>query len=55
MIIIYFSSRDKARNASFGKFVDMGTDAPKGKRFARKLSGISGNSKQRRKQLRSII
>ena len=47
-MFIYFTSRDKARAATVGRMVDNGPDAPKGKRYARKLSGISGNSRQRK-------
>jgi len=46
---IFFSTRTEARNAvSLGKFIDHGVEAPKGKRYARKLSGISGNAHQRK-------
>lgn len=52
---IYFSSRNAARSATFGTMVDNGTEAPKGKRFARKLCGISGNAKQRKQAVKRAI
>lgn len=54
-MLVFFSSRDKARLATFGKLVDNGPDAPKGKRFARKISGITGNAAQRRIQRRATL
>lgn len=54
-MIVFFSSRTLARSATFGKLVDFGTDAPKGKRFARRISAVSGNAKQRRKIMRAIM
>lgn len=54
-MIVFFTSRDSARSASFGKYVDNGKDAPKGERYGRKLSGIGGNSRQRRQALRSVL
>lgn len=52
---IYFKSRDAARQATFGKMIDNGPDAPKGQRYARRLTGISGNSKQRKQQTKRIL
>jgi hypothetical protein len=52
---IYFNTRDAARKQQFGKFIDNGADAPKGKRYARKLSGISGNAHQRKIALKKAI
>ena len=34
---VFFSSRDKARKASFGKLVDNGATAQHGKRFGRNV------------------
>ena len=33
----YFKTREQARKAQFGRFVDNGKDSPQGKRFARQL------------------
>jgi hypothetical protein len=52
---IYFATRDKARSATFGKMVDNGPDAPKGRRFARDISNVSGNAAQRRKTIRAVV
>lgn len=54
-MMIYFASRTAARSVTFGKLVDNGPDAPKGQRYGRKLSGISGNSRQRRRAVRAIL
>jgi len=54
-MMIFFSSRDKARAATFGKFIDNGPNAAKGKRFARRIHAISGNAAQRRKQMRVVL
>lgn len=53
-MVIFYTSRTAARAAHFGTLVDNGPDAPKGQRYGRKLSGISGNSKQRRQMVRKI-
>lgn len=36
-MVIFFETRSKARSAQFGKLVDLGADAPAGKRFARQI------------------
>lgn len=53
-MVIFYSSRNAARAASFGKMHDAGPGAPNGQRYGRKLSAISGNSSQRRKLIRAI-
>jgi hypothetical protein len=54
-MLIFFPSRDAARKATIGKFVDNGQDAPKGSRYARKVSGISGNAHQRKIALKRAM
>ena len=53
-MVVFFASRNAARAATFGTLHDAGPDAPKGHRYGRKVSGVSGNSKQRRQMLRKI-
>lgn len=52
---VFYTTRTAARAAGFGKFVDNGPDSPKGRRYGRALSGIGGNSRQRRKCVRAIM
>lgn len=52
---VFFNTRTAARQATFGKMVDNGPTAPQGKRYARELSGISGNSKQRKQAVKRVI
>ena len=53
---IYFNTRTEARNAaSLGKFIDNGAESPKGKRYARKIAGISGNAHQRKIAMKKAI
>lgn len=54
-MFIFFNSRESARKATFGKLIDNGANAPKGQRFARKLSGISGNAHQRKIAMKRIL
>ena len=51
---IFYPTRNAARAACFGKFVDNGPVAPKGQRYGRALSGIGGNSRHR-KCVRAIM
>ena len=39
-MLVYFKNREAMRKAKFGSAVDNGKDAPKGKRFARKLTAV---------------
>jgi hypothetical protein len=55
LMIVFYASRTAARAVSFGSLVDNGPDAPKGQRFGRKVSGISGNARQRRQMLRRVM
>lgn len=52
---IFFNTRTEARNAPFGKMIDHGPEAPKGKRYARKIAGISGNAHQRKIALKKAM
>lgn len=52
---IYFNTREAARKQAIGKYIDNGTDAPKGKRYARKIAGISGNAHQRKIALKKAM
>lgn len=54
-MIIFYASRVAARAVNIGALVDNGPSAPKGKRYGRKLSAISGNARQRRRSLRAIL
>lgn len=53
--MVYFNSREACRACNAGRMVDNGKDAPKGQRYARALSGISGNSRQRRQAIRRMM
>ena len=44
---VFFSSRDKARKASFGKLVDNGATAEHGKRFGRNVEAMATNNNVR--------
>lgn len=45
MAQVYFNTRAAARQATFGKMVDNGTQSPKGKRFARELVTLANRAK----------
>lgn len=51
---IYFKTRDSARKSPIGAYVDNGSDSPKGRRYARKIGGISGNAHQRKVAMKAI-
>lgn len=53
MTSVFYSTRNAARAARIGKYVDHGAGAPKGHRYARVVS-LSGNARQRRTALRAM-
>jgi hypothetical protein len=54
-MIIFFNSRESARKATFGKLFDAGVEAPKGQRYGRKVTGLSGNAHQRKVALKKAM
>ncbi len=52
---IVFATRTAARNFALGQYVDHGPQAPKGERYSRYISGVSGSAGCRRKQFRAMM